>query len=129
MILHLDTHTFLWFAWGDTPLPVTTRGFITDPANTVYVSIVSLWEIAIKSSLGKLDIKLPLADFFANNVDGNGFRVLPVTRAHLIAVYTLPFHHRDPFDRLLIAQSLADGMTFVSGDVQMGAYGVPLLWN
>lgn len=68
MTLHLGTHTFLWFAWGDTRLPVATRNYMTDPANTVYVSIVSLWEIALKSSLGKLAIGLPLTDFFAKRV-------------------------------------------------------------
>ncbi|MBC8140362.1 MAG: type II toxin-antitoxin system VapC family toxin [Armatimonadetes bacterium] len=129
MILHLDTHTFLWFAWGDTRLPVATRNHITDPANTVCVSIVSLWEIALKSSPSKLTVELPLADFFTKNVDGNGFGVLPVTRAHLLAVHGLPFHHRDPLDRLLIAQSLSDSMTFVSGDAQIAAYGVPVLWQ
>lgn len=129
MILHLDTHTFLWFVWDDPRLPESVFDAIEDPANTVCVSVVSLWEIAIKSSLGKLSIELPLADFFAKNVDGNGFRTLPLTRTHLLSVHRLPFHHRDPFDRLLIAQSLTDGMTFVSGDTQVGAYGVPVLWN
>lgn len=129
MILHLDTHAFLWFVWDDPRLPASVSDAIEDPANTVFVSVVSLWEIGLKSSIGKLAVKLPLDDFFAENVDGNGFQVLPITRAHIIRVHSLPFHHRDPFDRLLIAQSLADGMTFVSDDSQAAAYGVPLRWK
>lgn len=83
----------------------------------------------MKSSLGKLAIALPLDEFFERNVDGNGFRVLPITRAHLQTVYTLPFHHRDPFDRLLIAQSITESMTFVTDDAQITAYSIACLWD
>jgi PIN domain nuclease of toxin-antitoxin system len=124
----LDTHTLLWFVAGNSQLSDTAREFIERDDTEIYVSIASLWELTIKNSLGKLELSAPLAQFFEEAVEGNGFLVLPIEMAHLIEVHSLPFHHRDPFDRLLLAQSKAEEMAFVSGDVAMDAYGVKRLW-
>ena len=106
----LDTHAFLWFVWGDSRMSAAARAFMNRPDATIYISVASLWEIAIKNSLNKLALNEPIADFFTNQADGNGFIVLPIERAHLLTVHTLPLHHRDPFNRLIAAQSLTEAM-------------------
>ena len=128
MILLLDTHTLLWFLTNDSSLSARARDAIEDAANVAHVSAASLWEVAIKSALGKLKLPAPYADIFPRQLETNGFGLLPITPAHCAALLTLPFHHRDPFDRLLLAQAKVDGMTLVTDDGQLGSYGVPLLW-
>ena len=93
-----------------------------------HVSAASLWEVAIKTALGKLKLPAPYADIFPRQLETNGFGLLPIAPAHCAALLTLPFHHRDPFDRLLLAQAKAEGMTLVTDDGQFGSYSVPLLW-
>lgn len=124
----LDTHSLIWYAQNNPKLSATANLAIEDSNNAIYISIVSLWEITIKNSLGKFTLDQPIADFFADNVEGNGFSVLSIERTHLLTVHALPFHHRDPFDRLLIAQSLTENMIFLSTDAAMDAYGVNRLW-
>ena len=92
------------------------------------VSIASLWEIAIKSSLGKLKLSEPFESLFPSQIHSNGFSLLPITIAHVARVSTLPFHHRDPFDRLLAAQALVENIGIVSTDAQLDAYGVTREW-
>ena len=123
MTLLLDTHTFLW--WLDDPalLAESARKAIADGKNLVYVSAAVAWEIAIKRSLGKLDAPEDLEAVMA----ANRFLPLPVTVPHALAVATLPDHHRDPFDRLLIAQARHEGFQLVSRDPSMKLYDVPLL--
>jgi PIN domain nuclease of toxin-antitoxin system len=128
MTLLLDTHTLLWFLTGDSSLSERARDAIEDSANVAHVSAASLWEVAIKSSLGKLKLPAPYVDIFPRQLDTNGVGLLPITPAHCSVLLTLPFHHRDPFDRLLLAQAKAEGLTLVTDDGQFGAYGVPLLW-
>ena len=128
MTLLLDTHTLLWFLTNDSGLSARARGSIEDSANVAHVSAASLWEVAIKSALGKLKLPSPYADIFPRQLETNGFGLLPITSAHCTALLTLPFHHRDPFDRLLLAQAKTEGMALVTDDAQFGAYGVPLLW-
>jgi PIN domain nuclease of toxin-antitoxin system len=84
--------------------------------------------VAIKSALGKLKLPAPYTDIFPHQIDTNGFELLPIATAHCAALLTLPFHHRDPFDRLLLAQAKAEGMMLVTDDGQFAAYGLPLLW-
>ncbi|SRR6266404_1402361 len=103
MRLLLDTHTFLWFFIGDNTLSRTARTLIEDESNEKFFSIASLWEIAIKVSIGKLTLTAPFDDIFPDQLAKNGIDVLTITPAHASAVTNLPFHHRDPFDRLLIA--------------------------
>jgi PIN domain nuclease of toxin-antitoxin system len=121
MTLSLDTHTFLW--WLDDPqlLSKAARNAIGDGKNTVYVSAAVAWEITIKRALGKLDAP----DDLEAAMKANRFLSLPVTISHALAVLALPDHHRDPFDRLLIAQALHEGHKFVSRDRHVARYGVP----
>jgi PIN domain nuclease of toxin-antitoxin system len=124
----LDTHTFLWFIAGDAKLSAHARSLIEDPSNRVLLSIVSLWEIVVKVSTGKLPISRSFADLIRVDVDDNGIEVLPTTLAHLEMLASLPLHHRDPFDRLLIAQSNAEGVPILEMDSAFDQYAVTRLW-
>ncbi len=127
MNLLLDTHAFLWYVRDDPQMSEKVTDAIEDPANRVVSIIVSLWEITIKSSLGKLDLEIPIADFFRENVDNNGFQTLAVSLSHLVTTHDLPFHHRDPFDRMLIAQATTESMTFATNDGEARKYAVTCL--
>src|SRR5688572_1222873 len=116
MRLLLDTHALLWFVLGDPLLSSRARALIEDPANDKFVSPVSFWELAIKISTGKYLLHEPLEDFCRRGIDGNGFQILPIEVRHANFLITLPFHHRDPFDRLLIAQAAVERMAIVSID-------------
>ena len=126
--LTLDTHTFLWYTEGDARLSAVARSYIEDPAREKLVSIASLWEIAIKVAIGKLTLSLPLPELFSVGIKGNGLRVLPIEQSHILRTTTLPFHHRDPFDRLIAAQCLVETMPLVSADIIFDAYGVDRRW-
>jgi PIN domain nuclease of toxin-antitoxin system len=126
--LLLDTHTFLWFVWGDPQLSLTARSLIDDEGNRKFVSMASLWEIAIKVNIGKMTLAKPFPEFVSERLDGNGFETLTITRTHVAQIVSLPFHHRDPFDRLIIAQSLAENMLIVGVDAVFDPYGVRRLW-
>ncbi|HEY8669020.1 MAG TPA: type II toxin-antitoxin system VapC family toxin [Tepidisphaeraceae bacterium] len=128
MRLLLDTHALLWFAQGSPSLSRAARAVIEDDSNQRYVSHASAWEVAIKLSLGKLTLQVAYEDLFPGVVLANGFLLLAPDLGHYRELLHLPFHHRDPFDRLLIAQARSEGLTLVSGDGNMAAYGVPLLW-
>ena len=128
MKLLLDTHTLLWFIAGSANLSVSARSLIEDAANEKFVSIVSIWETAIKVSIGKLSLAAPFDVLFPRQLEINGFALLPVKVAHTSVVASLPFHHRDPFDRLLIAQAMAENMTLVSLDGAFADYAVTRLW-
>lgn len=128
MTIILDTHTFLWFIAGDAKLSPHARSLIEDPGNRVLLSIVSLWEIVVKAKTGKLPLSRSFSDLIRHDVDGNGIEVLPTTVAHLEALTLLPLHHRDPFDRLLIAQSIAEGFPIVGVDSAFDQYSVTRLW-
>jgi len=122
MKLLLDTHVFLWFIMGSALLSADTRALIEDEKNRKFISVASLWEIAIKSSIGKLSLSAPFDQLIPQQLSLNGFELLPIEVSHLAAVTTLPFHHRDPFDRLLIAQALAENMPIVSSDPAFDTY-------
>lgn len=124
----LDTHTLLWFTLGDSSLTVTARAAIEDPANEKLVSPASYWEIAIKINAGKYRLNEDYFTFMRKAIFGNGFRVLAIELTHTAFLTTLPFHHRDPFDRLLIAQALVEQMPLVSGDAMFDPYGVQRIW-
>src|SRR5438132_365208 len=123
MNLLLDTHILLWWLGNDPALSSTARKLIGDPQNAVFVSTVSLWEIWLKHSLGKLQ----LPEDFEEKLDGEGFESLPLMPAHAREVARLPWHHRDPFDRMLIAQARSGALQFVTADQATGAYGEPVL--
>jgi PIN domain nuclease of toxin-antitoxin system len=128
--LLLDTHTLLWYVLDDPQLSAAAQAAIMEPANEVYASPASYWELAIKISIGKLTVQQPFEDFLDACESRYRFQLLPITARHTVQVSTLPFpqNHRDPFDRLIVAQALVEQMTVVSGDVQLDAYGVSRLW-
>ncbi len=128
MNLLLDTHAVLWFWWNDPQLSRSAAQAISDPANRKLVSIASCWEVAIKTSLKKLNIGMPYRDFMRQQMAQNNFELLPITYEHLAAVAGLPFHHRDPFDRLLVAQSLEEKIPIISADAHLDAYAIQRLW-
>jgi PIN domain nuclease of toxin-antitoxin system len=126
--LLLDTHSFLWFVRNDPQLSATARSLIADPANTVLVSPASYWEIAIKISIGKYTLNVPYATFMHQGITATGFTVLHILPAHTELLTSLLFHHRDPFDRLLIAQAMAERVPLVSIDQLFDPYGIQRLW-
>ncbi len=130
MNLLLDTHTFLWFAGRQqyALLPSATRDVLEDGANALYLSYASVWEIAIKVSIGKLQLTEPVTDLVRFQQAKIGLQLLPFKLDHLDQVERLPFHHKDPFDRLLIAQAQVEGFTVVSIDAAFDRYGVNRLW-
>lgn len=128
MNLLLDTHTFLWFSWGDKQLSPQARSLIENDEHTKYVSMASIWEMAIKLNLGKLKLARPFEDFLTERIDGNGFEVLPIERAHSLQLVSMPLHHRDPFDRMLVAQCLTEDAAILSIDAVFDAYGVRRMW-
>ena len=128
MRLLLDTHTFLWFLLDDPRLSPTASATIVDPLNDVEISPASYWEIAIKIGLRKYALPEPYQTFMEREIADNDFRILPIEPRHTALLTTMPLHHRDPFDRLLIAQSITEGIPIVSGDLAFDSYPVQRLW-
>ena len=128
MILLLDTQAWLWFYLADPQLSPTALAAILDPDNVKSVSPASFWEIAIKVSIGKYALKEPYDEFIQHAIFDNGFDVLPIEPRHTAALITLPFHHKDPFDRLMVAQALVEGIGIVSSDAILDRYGVRRIW-
>jgi len=128
MNILLDTHTFLWFIMGSDRLSTTAKDYINDMGNDKYISIVSLWEIAIKVSLGKLNLSGSFDSIIPTQLKLNGFETLDISMQHLIFVSSLPFHHRDPFDRLIISQSITEKMPVVGTDPLFDSYPVTKIW-
>lgn len=128
MRLLLDTHAFLWFITADPKLSATAEQAIRDPANTPLLSIASVWEIAIKVNQGRLPIPQPLEQFIPRQLQTNRISILPIDLHHTYEIARMPLHHRDPFDRLLISQALAEGIPLVSTDSAFDAYPVKRLW-
>ena len=124
----LDTHTFLWFINDDASLSSTAKALLEDPENTIYLSVASIWEMAIKVSLHKLEMPSPFTDFIDEQLDKNTIILLNIKTAHTGIVATLPFHHRDPFDRLIIAQSKVEDIPIIGKDVIFDDYGIKRLW-
>jgi PIN domain nuclease of toxin-antitoxin system len=123
----LDTHAAIWFFMGDDKLSGTARRIIEDLSNSVYVSVVSAWELAIKISIGKLRFPGNTTGFTRMAQDNN-IILLPIETAHLAVLEGLPFHHRDPFDRLIAATAFAEKMKLITADENITRYDVPLIW-
>ena len=128
MRLLLDTNSFLWFINGSDRLSVNAQDLIADLNNQLVLSSASLWEIAIKVSIGKLELLLPYNQLIPEQLEENDINVLPIELSHLTKVISLPFHHRDPFDRLIIAQALTEDLPVVSSDTVFSQYVVKLIW-
>jgi len=125
----LDTHVFLWWLLDDPRLSQTAREIISDPKTTLFFSVVSAWEIAIKARFGKIKfITKPLERFLREELQANDVQVLPVLLHHVLREHTLPLLHRDPFDRMLIAQALEEHLTLITSDARIKAYNVPVMW-
>ena len=122
MKLLLDTHILLWWLECSPKLSLNLKNIISDPQNVIYVSTASIWEISIKKSLGKLSVP----DDLLEKVNENRFQILNIEPVHAIETENLPYHHRDPFDRMLIAQALVEGITLISNDTKFTLYDVPL---
>ena len=123
----LDTHVLLWLLAGSARIGEELAHTLADPGNTVYVSAVTAWEIAIKVGLGKLAVPPDLHDWLPAEIAAAGLTPLPIELNHALAVERLPRHHADPFDRLLIAQAIAEGLSLVSEDRIFAAYEVRLV--
>ncbi len=128
MRLLLDTHTLIWYYQTDSKLSALVRTLLDDPANDVLVSPASYWEVAIKISTQKPVLQVPFAVFIQEAIFDNNFKILPIEPKHTAIVATLPFYHKDPFDRLLIAQALVEAIPLVSIDAAIDPYGVQRLW-
>jgi PIN domain nuclease of toxin-antitoxin system len=124
----LDTHSFLWFLAGDSRLSESARQIVADLENEVLVSTASLWEIAIKVSIGKLRLARVYEEFIPEQIERQQIAVLGIDVAHLAAVSKLPLHHRDPFDRLIIAQALTERVPVISVDEVFDVYSVQRVW-
>lgn len=130
MRLLLDTHTLIWFFAGDSQLSNTARILIEDEDNNKLVSIASIWEMAIKESKGHLNLSLPLHEYIGQKLSLEDFNLLNINLDHLSEIVTMPFYHKDPFDRLLIAQAIREGIPILSKDSAFDAYSknINLIW-
>jgi PIN domain nuclease of toxin-antitoxin system len=128
MSVLIDTHAFFWFCEGNPALSSPSREAIENPANERYVSHVTPWEIAIKLGLEKIILKVPYEKLFPGALIANSITMLEPNLEHYLELIRLPFHHRDPFDRLLVAQAKVEKLALLTHDSSMSAYGIPLLW-
>lgn len=128
MKLLLDPHTFKW--WRDEPAKLSPSAFseISNPNNTVFLSVVTVWELQIKIALNKFSVKGGLENAVNQERQNNGFQILPINLSHALYLENLPLHHKDPFDRLLISQAIVKILTLVSANANFVDYEVKLLW-
>lgn len=124
----LDTHTFIWWDSNPTRLSPLVLRLCNDPATTIILSVASVWEMQIKLQLGKLTLTMPLADIIRGQQQMNSIEVLPITLAHVLALHSLPTPHKDPFDRLLVAQANVEDVVLLSADSIFAQYPVTVLW-
>lgn len=128
MRLLLDTCTFLWSVEGGAALSPTVAALLVDPANDVYLSVVSAWEISVKHAMGKLPLPEPPERFVPNQRQARGIEPWPLDEEAALYLHRLPAHHRDPFDRMLVCQALVGGLTLVTPDEHIARYPVRVLW-
>lgn len=128
MNILLDTHAFLWWVTDDPKLSTTVRSLIADPDNIIYLSVISAWEITIKQQSGKLTLPEPAAIYIPSRLTANRFRTQTVELSHVLKIASLPNYHRDPFDRLLIAQSQVENLPIATVDSLITQYSVDVVW-
>lgn len=128
MRILLDTHAFLWWNEANPALSKRASGVLSNPRHTLLLSVVSAWEIVIKTQAGRLRLPEPPSVYIPTRTAHYGMEILPVSLAHVLAAESLPVHHRDPFDRLLIAQAGVERLPILSADPQMRQYAVEVLW-
>ena len=124
----LDTHAFLWAVMDDPRLTPSARSVYADSSNNLFLSVVSMWEIVLKAHAGKLQLKGSAARFFADQLARNSLSALDVSPRHVLRVAELPRLHRDPFDRLLVAQAQVENMLLLTADTQIKRYSVQVAW-
>lgn len=129
MRLLLDTHTFLWYINGSPKLSKYSRTLIDKKSNTRFLSVASLWEISIKASIGKLKLSMSFSELVVEQVYGNAIELVNITPRHLEILYTMTYHHRDPFDRLIICQSMCENMPVLSKDKSFDRYPIKRIWS
>jgi len=129
MKLLLDTHAFIWWDDNYSKLPEPLLKALRNPSNPVFLSLVSIWEMQIKTQLAKLKFSIPLPQKVENQQAKNKVQLLSITKSHIYALDMLPHHHRDPFDRLLIAQAQSDDLILVTHDIQIHQYDVTIFWE
>ncbi len=125
----LDTHALLWITSDSDRLTSKAKSIYLDDKNEIWLSKASVWEMAIKISLKKLQITNNIENFIKDHVVGNGIKILDITLEQIYKLETLPFHHRDPFDRLIISQSMTEGIPVISSDHKFDKYNVNRIWN
>jgi PIN domain nuclease of toxin-antitoxin system len=128
MAFILDTHAFLWFVAGDKQLPESIKSKIIDINESCFLSIASLWEITIKNQIGKLTLDIPLEDLF-EYADRNRIEIIQISYEHLLILSKLPEHHSDPFDRIIISQTVAENLTLISKDKVIKKYKIKQQWK
>jgi PIN domain nuclease of toxin-antitoxin system len=128
MKLIFDTHAFIWWDSAPANLPAAVLAQCQDPANRLLFSVVSAWEMQIKSHLGKLKLNLALGDIIESQRQTNHIEILPISLEHVLALEALPDHHKDPFDRLLVAQALVEDAALISNDPIIQQYQARLIW-
>lgn len=124
----VDTHALIWYITNDKKLPSRSKLIIEDPSSSCFVSIASLWEMGIKNSLGKLELKAGLERIF-EIIEDSGFTLLPITPDHILVNAGLEYNHRDPFDRLIIAQAQFEDLSVITKDPEFQSYNISLVWK
>jgi PIN domain nuclease of toxin-antitoxin system len=128
MKLLVDTHAFLWYLTADPRLRASAQTLMADPANQLFLSRASLWEIGIKVSVGKLTLPAPYLTLIPQKLQQLGMQILEIQHHHIGAVIGLPFHHKDPFDRMMVAQSMVEQMPILSVDPGFDLYSIQRVW-
>lgn len=124
----LDTHALLWIAINDPNLSFKTKDIYLNAENEIFFSMASIWELAIKSSINKISFEKDLEEFIDTHIKGNNIEVLKIELPHLLRIESLPFHHRDPFDRLIIAQAIENNLIILSSDKVFDKYKIKRIW-
>ena len=124
----IDTHTLLWIVTDSAKLSKRAKKIYLDRSNKIFLSMASLWELAIKSSLDKLSLEKSLDDFVVEHIKGNDIQILDIEIPHIFRVEQLPFHHRDPFDRMIIAQLIENNLPILGSDKAFDSYKVKRVW-
>lgn len=124
----LDTSVFLWMDAAEDNLSTNAHNVLEDEATIIYLSYISIWEIQIKNQIGKLDLRLPLKELIQGQMTANNILLQPLLESHIYGLSQLHHHHRDPFDRLLISQAIAENLTLITSDKQILKYDVQSFW-